>query len=142
MIADRYRLEREVGRGGMGAVWLAEDDLLGRPVALKRVGHLPGSLGAPGGDTGIESGINAARAEREAQMAARLSHPHIVPIYSVGDRDGIVYIVMALVVGEPLGARLHRLGPMAPDEAREILRAVADALAAVLGDDPTGPAGS
>ncbi len=73
MISGRYSLDREVGRGGMGAVWLGRDELLGRPVALKRIGLAPGAR-AP----------DLERAEREARLAARLSHPHVV----VGLRPG------------------------------------------------------
>ena len=117
-IGDRYDVEEEIGRGGMSVVYRATDLRLRREVAVK---VLPPDLA-------FRPDVRA-RFQREAETAARLSHPHIVPIYSVGDRDGIVYIVMALVVGEPLGRRLARLGPMPPDEARDILRVVADALA-------------
>jgi serine/threonine-protein kinase len=117
-IGDHYDVEEEIGRGGMSVVYRATDLRLRRDVAVK---VLPPDLA-------FRADVRA-RFQREAETAARLSHPHIVPIYSVGDRDDIVYLVMALVVGEPLGARLARLGPMPPDEARDILRAVADALA-------------
>jgi serine/threonine-protein kinase len=66
---------------------------------------------------------------REAETAARLSHPNIVPIYTVDEREGLVYFVMALVEGESLGDRVKRAGPMPIAEARRILREVADALA-------------
>ena len=117
-IGDHYDVEEEIGRGGMSVVYRATDLRLRRDVAVK---VLPPDLA-------FRADVRA-RFQREAETAARLSHPHIVPIYSVGERDDIVYLVMALVVGEPLGARLARLGPMPPDEARDILRAVADALA-------------
>lgn len=117
-IGDQYDVEEEIGRGGMSVVYRAIDLRLRREVAIK---VLPPDLA-------FRADVRA-RFQREAEMAARLSHPHIVPIYSVDERGGIVYFVMGLVVGEPLGARLARLGPMQPDEAREILRAVADALA-------------
>ena len=116
-IGDRYDVEEEIGRGGMSVVYRATDIRLRREVAVK---VLPPDLA-------FRADVRA-RFQREAELAARLTHPHIVPIYSVGEREGIVYIVMALVVGEPLGARLARLGAMPPDEARDILRAVADAL--------------
>ena len=122
MIADRYTLEREVGRGGMGAVWLAEDEVLGRPVALKRIGHLPGGLGA---------GSDAARAEREAQMAARLNHPHVVAVYNfVEDADGERWLVMEYVDGETLASYVRRRGRLTPEQAAPLLRQCADALAA------------
>jgi serine/threonine-protein kinase len=117
-IGDQYDVEEEIGRGGMSVVYRAIDLRLRREVAIK---VLPPDLA-------FRPDVRA-RFQREAEMSARLSHPHIVPIYSVDERDGIVYFVMGLVVGEPLGARLARLGPMPPDEARAILRAVADALA-------------
>src|SRR5437868_8468422 len=83
-IAGRYSLERELGRGGMGIVFLARDVALDRPIAIKL---LPPAL--------------AARAElkdrflREARTAARLSHPNIVPIFAVEEQDGLVFFVMA-----------------------------------------------
>ena len=117
-IGDQYDVEEEVGRGGMSVVYRAIDLRLRREVAIK---VLPPDLA-------FRPDVRA-RFQREAEMSARLNHPHIVPIYSVDERDGIVYFVMGLVVGEPLGARLARLGPMPPEEARAILRAVADALA-------------
>ncbi|RYU08824.1 serine/threonine-protein kinase [Nocardioides iriomotensis] len=120
MIANRYTLEREVGRGGMGAVWLAEDEVLGRPVALKRVGHLPGGAGS-----------DTARAEREAQMAARLYHPHIVAVYDfVEEDDGERWLVMEYVDGETLSSYVRRRGRLTPEQAAPLLRQCADALAA------------
>ena len=117
-IGDQYDVEEEIGRGGMSVVYRATDLRLRREVAIK---VLPPDLA-------FRADVRA-RFQREAEMAARLSHPHIVPIYSVDERGGLVYFVMALIVGEPLGARLARLGPMQPDEARAILRSIADALA-------------
>src|SRR3954462_13001496 len=76
VIAGRYTLEREVGRGGMGAVWLGRDQALGREVALKRMGVAPG---APPPDL--------PRAEREARLAARLNHPHVVAVYDLVTDD-------------------------------------------------------
>jgi serine/threonine protein kinase len=102
----------------MGIVYKARDRRLKRLVAIK---VLPPEL--------------AFRAEirtrflREAETAAQLSHPNIVPIYSVDERDGIVYFVMALVEGENLGARLHANGALSPGEARRIMLEVARALA-------------
>ena len=117
-IGDQYDVEEEIGRGGMSVVYRAIDLRLRREVAIK---VLPPDLA-------FRADVRA-RFQREAEMAARLSHPHIVPIYSVDERGGLVYFVMALIVGEPLGARLARLGPMQPEEARAILRSIADALA-------------
>src|SRR5207245_7857823 len=93
-------LEGESGRGGMGVVFNARDERLKRQVAVK---VLPPELA-------FREEIRL-RFVREAETAARLSHPHIVPIYSVGESpDGLVYFVMAYVDGESLGAKLKRRG--------------------------------
>ncbi len=118
VLAPQYEVEREIGRGGMGIVYKGRDTRLKRPVAIKL---LPPELA-------FRSDIRT-RFLREAEMAAQLSHPHIVPIYSVDEREGLVYFVMALVEGENLGTRIQRRGPVTPDEARRILREVGDALA-------------
>src|SRR3954462_2751584 len=88
VIAGRYTLEREVGRGGMGAVWLGTDEVLGRSVALKRVGMAPGG-----------SSPALARAEREARLAARLNHPHVVAVYDLVTEDDAQWLVMEYVEG-------------------------------------------
>ena len=113
-----YELDREIGRGGMGIVYKARDRRLKRAVAIK---VLPPELA-------FRSEIRT-RFLREAETAAQLSHPNIVPIYSVDERDGIVYFVMALVEGENLAARLHAQGALSPGETRRILCEVAHALA-------------
>ena len=118
VLESQYEVEKEIGRGGMGIVYKGRDKRLKRPVAIKL---LPPELA-------FRSEIRQ-RFLREAEMAAQLSHPHIVPIYSVDEREGLVYFVMALVEGENLGTRIQRQGPIAPDEARRILREVGDALA-------------
>ncbi len=114
----QYEVEKEIGRGGMGIVYRGRDKRLKRPVAIKL---LPPELA-------FRSEIRS-RFLREAEMAAQLSHPHIVPIYSVDEREGLVYFVMALVDGENLGTRIATRGPVPPDEARRILKEVGDALA-------------
>lgn len=116
-LAGHYSLEREVGRGGMGVVYLARDVALDRAVAIKL---LPPILAAQ--PTFRE------RFLREARTAARLSHPHIVPIHTVAERDGFVYFVMGYVPGRTLGQRVRESGPLRPDEAARILREVAWAL--------------
>ena len=116
-VAGRYSLERELGRGGMGVVFLARDVALDRPVAIKL---LPPALAA--------DPTARARFLREARTAARLSHPHIVPIHAVEERDGLVYFVMALVDGETLGERVRRAGPLSPTEALRVTQEVAWAL--------------
>ena len=117
-IGDLYDIEGELGRGGMSVVYRARDVRLRRPVALK---VLPPEL-AFRGDV-------RSRFLREAETAAQLSHPNIVPIYAVDERDGLVYFAMACIDGESLAARLHR-EPRPPFEmVRRVLREVADALA-------------
>lgn len=113
----RFSLERELGRGGMGTVYLARDLHLDRPVALK-VLH-------PALATQAES---RQRFLIEARTAAGLAHPHIVPIFSVEEHAATVVIVMAFVDGETLGHRLSRRGALAPDDAERLLREVAWAL--------------
>jgi serine/threonine-protein kinase len=117
-IGQQYELEGEIGRGGMSVVYRARDIRLNRPVAVK---VLPPELAH---DPAIR-----ARFTREAQMSAQLSHAHIVPIYDVGERDGIAWFVMALVTGSNLGAHLTREPRQPLDEVRRILAEVADALA-------------
>ncbi|WP_157838340.1 serine/threonine-protein kinase [Nocardia farcinica] len=112
-----YRLERPLGSGGMGQVWAAHDTRRGRRVALKL---LPADLAA---DDGYR-----ARFEREAELAATLRHPHIVPIHGHGAVDGRLYIEMELVEGTDLGARLAAGGPLDPPTALDILDQVAAAL--------------
>jgi serine/threonine-protein kinase len=118
ILSGNYELDREIGRGGMGIVYKAKDSRLKRPVAIK---VLPPELS-------FRSDIRS-RFLREAETAAQLSHPSIVPIYSVDERDGLVFFVMAFVDGENLAARLHRDGPFTPDETRRIVTDVAGALA-------------
>ncbi len=117
-VAGEYSLERELGRGGMGIVYLARDVQLDREVAIK---VLPAHLAA--------SAAFRERFLREARTAAGLSHPHIVPIHQVGEADGFVFFVMSYVEGETLGERLRTRGPLPPVEAARVLREVAWALA-------------
>src|SRR5437016_4187043 len=122
-LGSSYTLEGEIGRGGMGVVFSARDERLKRKVAVK---VLPPELA-------FREEIRL-RFVREAETAARLSHPHIVPIHSVGESpDGLVYFVMAYVDGESLGAKLKRRGRLPPDEARRIMQETADALGAAHG---------
>jgi Protein kinase domain len=113
-----YEIEGELGRGGMAIVYRARDARLKRSVAIKL---LPPEL-AFRGDV-------RSRFLREAETAARLNHPNIVPIYTVDERDGLVYFVMALVRGGSIGDRLKTGNMFSPDETRRIMREVADALA-------------
>ena len=99
MIAGRYSLEREIGRGGMGSVWLGCDELLGREVALKRIGMSPGATEP-----------DLARAEREAKLAARVNHPHGVAVLDLVDDDDEQWLVMEHVEGLNLAALVRRDG--------------------------------
>ena len=121
MIAGRYSLVREIGRGGMGAVWLGIDKVLEREVALKRIGLLPGA-----------DSTDLARAEREARLAARLDHPHVVAVFNlVVDVDtGSRWLVMEYVDGTDLSRLVREHGPLTQDDAAPLLRQTADALAA------------
>ncbi len=118
-IGGRYRLEREIARGGMGAVWLGEDEVLGRQVALKRIGLMPGTT-TP----------DVERATREARLAAALNHPHVVAIYDQVDAGDEHWLVMEYVEGSTLAELVRRDGPMTPDEVAPLLRQAAEALAA------------
>jgi serine/threonine-protein kinase len=117
VIGDVYELGSELGRGGMAIVYRATDLRLRREVAIK---VLPPELA-------FRTDVRR-RFLREAETAAQLSHPDIVPIYSVDERGGLVYFVMALVDGENLSTRLARGRPEV-EETRRILSDVADALA-------------
>ena len=117
-VGDLYLIEQEVGRGGMAVVYAAEDVRLQRPVALK---VLPPEL-AFRGDV-------RERFVREAQTAARLNHPHIVPIYAVHEEGGLVCFAMALVKGESLAARIAREPRPTFEYIAHMLEQVADALA-------------
>ena len=114
-----YTIEGEIGRGGMGVVYRARDERLQRRVAIK---VLPPELA-------FQDDIRA-RFMREAQTAARLSHPNIVPIHDVGESDGLTYFIMGYVDGESLAGRIKRRGQLPPEDARRIMRETADALSA------------
>jgi serine/threonine-protein kinase len=117
-LAGRYSLERELGRGGMGVVFLARDVALDRPVAIKL---LPPAMAA-------QAALRQ-RFLREAQLAAKLSHPNIIPIFAVGEVDDFVFFVMAYVDGQTLGHRIQSRGPMTPAEGTRMIQEVAWALA-------------
>lgn len=121
-LAGHYALERELGRGGMAVVYLARDVRLDRPVAIKL---LPPDLAA--------HDKLRDRFMREARTAARLSHPHIVPIHAVDEVCGYVFYVMSYVDGETLAERVANRGPLPPREASRLLQEIAGALAAAHG---------
>jgi hypothetical protein len=113
-VLDRYRLVRQIGSGGFGTVWLAEDERLERAVAVKRIA--------------MHDGADAKRAEREARAAARLSHPGIVALYESGRDDEAVYLVSELVRGRTL-AELMRDGELSDRDVLRVGVALCDALA-------------
>ena len=117
-LAGEYSLQRELGRGGMGVVYLARDVQLDRDVAIK---VLPAHL--------ARDPEARERFVREARMAAGLSHPHIVPIHRVSESGGFVFFVMSYVEGETLGERLRMRGPLPAADATRVMREVAWALA-------------
>src|SRR6185312_14747994 len=115
-LADRYRIDRELGAGGMATVFLAHDLKHDRDVAIK---VLHADLGAA---------LGGERFLSEIRTTARLQHPHILPLLDSGDADGLLYYVMPLVTGETLRARLERERQLPIDDAVRIAREVADAL--------------
>jgi serine/threonine-protein kinase len=117
-LGNRYGIERELGRGGMGAVYLARDVQLDRPVALK---VLPPEF----------TGRAALRERflRETRTAASFSHPNVVPVYAVEDADDLLAYAMAYIEGESLAERVKRLGPLSVRETVRMLQDVGYALA-------------
>jgi serine/threonine-protein kinase len=118
VLGPHYEIEHELGRGGMGIVYCARDRRLKRTVAIKL---LPPELA-------FRSDIRS-RFLREAETAAQLSHPNIVPIYSVDEMENLVFFVMAFVDGKNLALQLHEKGRLGISETRRVMREVADALA-------------
>ncbi|MQB01515.1 MAG: protein kinase [Actinobacteria bacterium] len=123
VVADRYAPEQLLGRGGMGTVWRARDQLLQRTVALKEI-ELPASLPEE------ERASQKARILREARSAARLSHPNAVTMFDVIEEEGRSYIVMELVDAEPLSEMIDRRGPLPPEEVARIGLGILGALEA------------
>ena len=121
-VVGGHRVERLVGRGGMGLVYEAVELGLGRTVALKVI--------APelAGD-----GEFRKRFVAEARVAASIDHPNVLPIYGAGEDDGVLFLAMRLVVGDDLGAIVRREGPLAPERAAAIVMQVAHALDAAHG---------
>jgi tetratricopeptide (TPR) repeat protein len=116
-LGSAYTLERELGGGGMSRVFVAEERALGRRVVVK---VLPPELVA---------GVNVERFNREILLAARLQHPHIVPVLNAGEMAGVPYYTMPFVEGESLRAKLGHTGPLSITETIGIMRDVAKALA-------------
>ena len=116
-LADRYAIQEELGSGGMATVYLAEDLKHHRKVAVKVLRpELAAALGPE-------------RFLREIEIAAGLTHPHILPLHDSGEADGFLYYVMPFVEGESLRARLHREGQLPVVDVVRVLREIADALA-------------
>ena len=115
-LAGRYVLDRELGRGGMATVYLADDVRHERRVALKVL------------NSELSHALGADRFLREIKVAARLNHPHIVPLFDSGEAGGALYYVMPVIEGESLRDRLLRDGRIPPDEAVDLARGVASAL--------------
>ncbi|WP_263638129.1 serine/threonine-protein kinase [Streptomyces sp. CoT10] len=118
LLAGRYQFEELLGRGGMGEVWRARDEVLGRPVAVKLL---------------LAGGVDptaAARFHQEAQTTARLSHPNVVAVYDFGQADGRLYLVMEMVQGHSLAEQLASGGPLTPREVAAIGSQTASGLAA------------
>jgi serine/threonine protein kinase len=119
LIAGRYRLDREIGRGGMGTVWLAEDTVLGRMVAVKRIGTLPGATEA-----------DLDRVRRESRVSAMLSHEHVVVVFDLAAEGDEHWLVMEYVESETLAQLVRRRGALPPDEVAALVAQAATALAA------------
>jgi tetratricopeptide (TPR) repeat protein len=115
-VGETYRIEQELGGGGMSRVFLAEETRLGRKVVIK---VLPPEMAA---------GVSIDRFEREIQLAAKLQHPHIVALLTAGAAGDLLYYVMPYIEGESLRAKLAREGELPVPEALRILRDVVDAL--------------
>ncbi len=115
-LADRYTIERELGRGGMATVYLAQDLKHHRKVAIKVL------------KPELAAALGPERFLQEIEIAAGLTHPHILPLHDSGEATGVLYYVMPYVEGETLRNRLDRAGQLPLAEAVQITREVADAL--------------
>jgi serine/threonine protein kinase/Flp pilus assembly protein TadD len=116
VLTDAYVVERELAAGGMSRVFVAEERALGRRVVVKVL------------SPDLAAGVNAERFRREIQLTARLQHPHIVPILSAGEMDGLPFYTMPFVEGESLRVRLVRTGAMGVAQVVNIIRDVVRAL--------------
>src|SRR5882672_4948525 len=114
-LGDAYKIERELGGGGMSRVFVAEERRFGRQVVIKVL------------SPDLAAGLSADRFEREITVAAQLQHPHVVPVLNAGESQGLPFYTMPFVQGESLRARLGR-GPMSIAETITVLRDVTKAL--------------
>jgi serine/threonine protein kinase len=117
VLSDRFDIERELGRGGMGTVYLAHDELLDRSVAIKLL------------SAEVSSAIGSDRFHREIHLTARLVHPNIVPLFDSGESDGSLYYVMPFLNGGTLRERLSGSGPLPPADVIHVLSDLSEALA-------------
>src|SRR3989442_11972910 len=115
-LADRYTIERELGRGGMATVYLAHDQRHHRLVAIKVL------------KPELAAALGPERFLQEIEIAAGLTHPHILPLYDSGEATGLLYYVMPYVEGETLRNRLDGAGQLPLAEAVQITRGVAEVL--------------
>jgi serine/threonine protein kinase len=118
-VADRYALDREIGRGGSGAVWLARDEVLGRSVAIKRVSLPPGA-----------STYDVSRAEREARISAQVNHANVVAVFDFVNDGDHTWLVTEYVEGTTLAQLVRDRGRLTPEEAAPLLLQIAEALCA------------
>lgn len=116
VLAERYAIIREVGRGGMATVYLAEDRKHERQVAVKVL------------EPALSAAIGTDRFEREIKLVARLQHPHILPLYDSGEADGALFFVMPYVEGESLRDHLKRVKSVSLAQTASIIRQIGDAL--------------
>ncbi len=115
-LGTAYRIERELGGGGMARIFVATDTALRRQVVIKVLA------------SDVAASLNAERFHREVRLAASLQHPHIVPLHAAGQAEGLLYYTMPFVAGESLRQRLDRDGALPIAEVVRLLREVADAL--------------
>ncbi|MFM9366982.1 protein kinase domain-containing protein [Streptomyces sp. Da 82-17] len=123
LIAGRYRISARLGRGGMGTVWRAQDELLGRAVAVKEL-HLDDGLAS------MDAELARERTLREARSVAQVRHPNIMVLHDIVEHDAQPWIVMELIDGRSLADRIALDGPVSPAEAARIGLALLDALRA------------
>jgi len=123
VLAGQYAVDRELGRGGMATVYLAEDLKHGRPVAIKVLRPT------------LAESLGPARFLREIRIASRLTHPNILPLHESGEAEGLLFYVMPFVAGESVRDRLRREGQLPVEDAVQIAREVAQGLAYAHGED-------
>ena len=119
MIGDRYELDHEIGRGGTGSMWLGRDTVLNRTVAIKRIGMVSGG-----------SAPDRVRAEREAHLAARVNHHHVVAVFDIVDDGHHQWLIMEYVDGPSLAGLIAERGALEPEDLAPVVEQVARALAA------------